>query len=155
MPDDEEPHLNAPAQPPLGDLAALGAAPHPVPPAQPPLGDLAALGAAPHPVPIQEGVSYTIILSPPNGELIAFSSDDPRHTPERYDGAQFSLGPDGTGSFRFMETGTSFDIHGSGTRTAAEDTVEFRAAEHGLSGIFCSREGTRGERSHSHTARSI
>ena len=154
MPDDEEPHLNAPAQPPLGDLAALGAAPHPVPPAQPPLGDLAALGPAPHPVPIQEGVSYTIILSPPNGELIAFSSDDPRHTPERYDGAQFSLGPDGTGSFRFMETGTSFDIHGSGTRTAPS-TVEFRAAEHGLSESSRSREGTRGERSHSHTARSI
>jgi hypothetical protein len=134
MPNEEEPQLSVTHPLSPGELADLGPAPHPdEPPTQPT-------------VPIEEPTSYTILINAPKGELIAFSDEEGRHTPDDYNKAQFFLGPEGRGTFTFMPSATEISIEGSGTRTADEDRVNFENAERGLSGVFSfPRGGHRGE----------
>jgi hypothetical protein len=113
-------------------------------------GEQAGLGKA-HPeeeapeVPLSPPVSYTILVSPPNGELISFSDEEGKD-PNRYDGARFTLGPEGTGSFEFMPSGTRISLNASGTMNATEERVTFENPDRGLSGIFVfPRGGQHGE----------
>jgi hypothetical protein len=114
------------------------------------LGELAGLGRV-HPeeeapeVSLSPPLSYTIRVSPPNGELISFSDEDGKD-PNRYDGARFALGPEGTGSFEFMPSGTRISVSASGTMNATEERVTFENPDRGLSGIFVfPRGGQHGE----------
>jgi hypothetical protein len=140
---DEEPHLEVHFHP--GEVPHVGPA------------DLLHAGeVSPEvTVPIEESVSYTISITPPNGELIAFSGEQ-GNSPDEYDGAQFFLGPEGRGTFTFMlphggGPGTQISIEGSGTRSADKERVAFENQARGLSGVFSfPRGGQRGEITLSH-----
>ncbi len=135
MSDEDEPqlHLTHPFSP--GELAELGKV-HPE-------------EAAPD-VPLSPPLSYTILISPPDGELIAFS-DEKGKDPNRYDGAIFTLLPEGKGSFEFMPSGTLITLDASGTVNANEERVSFENPNRGLSGVFVfPRDGQRGEVTLSH-----
>jgi hypothetical protein len=99
----------------------------------------------PHEEPVPLPVSYSILIKPPDGVVFAFS-DEKGRPPDRYDGARFSLGPDGKGSFQFLDSGTSIDIEGSGTVSAAEERVVFSNQNRNLTGVFSfPRESSAGE----------
>jgi hypothetical protein len=85
------------------------------------------------PVPIQESLSYSI------DSVIQFFDEEGRHRAEEYNDARFFLGEDGKGAFTFMVgggPGAVISIEGSGSRSAAGDTVEFRSEARDLSGVF-------------------
>lgn len=130
MSDEEEPqlHVTRPFSP--GELSALGKV-HPE--------------EAPPEVPLSPPLSYTILISPPDGELIAFSDENGKD-PNRYDGAIFTLLSESTGKFEFMPSGTLITLDASGTVNADEERVGFENPNRGIAGVFVfPRGGERGE----------
>jgi hypothetical protein len=140
MSDEDEPqlHVTRPFSP--GELAELGKV-HPE--------------EAPPEVPLGPPLSCTILISPPDGELIAFSHETGKD-PNRYDGAIFTLLDGGKGSFEFMPSGTLVTLEASGTVNATEERVGFENPNRGLSGVFVfPRGGEPGEVSLTHGSVSL
>jgi hypothetical protein len=136
MSDEDEPqlHVTRPFSP--GELAELGKV-HPE--------------GAPPEVRLGPPLSYTILITPPDGELIAFSDEQGAGDPTRYAGARFVLLSEETGSFEFRPSGTRIEVDASGTMNASEERVGFENADRGLSGLFVfPRGGQHGEVTLSH-----
>jgi hypothetical protein len=136
MSDEDEPqlHVTRPFSP--GELSTLGKV-HPE--------------ETPPEVPLSPPLSYTVLIRPPDGELIAFSSPKDKD-PNRYDGAKFVLLSEESGSFEFP-SGTVIDVDASGTMNASEERLGFENPSRGLSGVFLfPREEEHGEVSLTHSS---